>query len=170
MTDDKNLTEMSYGELKELAKARGLSSAGTKDELLTRLANTPDNQPSDESEEEEDEPKIEPPKPTSKPVVTEQTVAQSQKQDQNAMKKHLESQPKVSIMIPLDPGVPPAIAEKIPFVLNLNGYRMEVKRGVFVQVPEQVAMHIQERLESEGKIGSEYRLDRNADKQEALGS
>jgi hypothetical protein len=51
----------------------------------------------------------------------------------------------------------------------MNGYRFQIKRGTFVEVPEQVANMIKERLESEGKIGRNLRIDRDQNTLEALG-
>lgn len=160
--------EMTYADLKAAAKEKGLAATGTKEELLARLEGA---EPVETDLEPADEPAIVPESEpvTEKKPVTEQQVEKEWRSDIQKMKAHLEKQPKVSIMIPLEQGVPPEAADKIPFVVNLNGYRLAIKRGVFVQVPQQVAEIVQERLESEGKIGSEYRLDRNPDKQAALG-
>lgn len=158
-------TEMSYADLKKEASDRGLKATGTKEELIARLtAGEPSTEGEEPEETEETVPEVK-----AKKNVTEKDVDKALRSDKDKMKAHLETQRKVSIMIPLEAGVPPAVAEKIPFVLNLNGYRISIKRGVFVEVPEQVAEHIKERLESEGKIGSQYRLDRDPAKQEALG-
>lgn len=164
-----NYEEMSYADLKKEAAERGLKATGTKEELIARLSTSepvPDGEQSEETKTEAEETV---PEVKAKKNVSEKDVDKALRSDKDRMKAHLESQRKVSIMIPLEAGVPPAVAEKIPFVLNLNGYRISIKRGVFVEVPEQVAEHIKERLESEGKIGSEYRLDRDPAKQEALG-
>ena len=162
--------DMTYAELKDAAKEKGLKATGTKEELLARLEGGDEVEPSVEPEAEPEvvEPEADP-VPTEKESVNDKTVEKEWRNDVQKMKAHLEKQPKVSIMIPLDAGVPPESADKIPFVVNINGYRMAIKRGVFVEVPRQVAEMVQERLESEGKIGSEYRLDRNPDKLAALG-
>lgn len=93
---------------------------------------------------------------------------QELKSDAQKMKEHLAKQRKVMIMIPFDPGVNPEQAKKIPFHLNLNGYAIDLQKGVYVEVPEQVAEIVKERLESEGKIGQQWRADLDARKQEAL--
>mgnify|MGYP003472704081 FL=1 len=155
--------EMSYADLKKEASERGLPATGTKVELIARLS-TSEPVPTGETPEEPVETK-----PVVKGAVSDRQVETAWRSDAQKMKEHLDSQRKVAIMIPLEAGVPPAVAEKIPFDLNLNGYHVSVKRGVFVEVPEQIAVMIQQRLESEGKIGSEYRIDRDPAKQEALG-
>lgn len=56
------------------------------------------------------------------------------------MKRSLEAQPKVTIMIPLLPGE----AEGSNETVILNGYRTNIRKGSYVQVPEQVARVIME--------------------------
>jgi hypothetical protein len=85
------------------------------------------------------------------------------------MKAHLDAQRKVSIMIPLEPGMSQESADLVPFTVNMNGYQLNIRRGVFVEVPDQVADMIKARLESEGKIGSQFEIGNNASKVEALG-
>lgn len=164
---------MAYAELKAAAKELGLPATGTKEELLERLegatpAETPEEPETETPEETEEEPEA-PVEPAPKSQVSEREVEKQWRGDAQKMKDHLAKQKKVSIMIPLEVGVAPEVAEKIPFVVNMNGYRFQIKRGVFVEVPEQVADMIKERLESEGKIGRDLRIDRNQNTLEALG-
>jgi len=164
---------MTYADLKAAAKERGLTATGTKEELLARLegaepVETPE-EPEAEPEEVEEVETVTEPVPTGNETVNDKQIEKEWRNDVQKMKAHLDKQPKVSVMIPLEQGVPPESADKIPFVVNLNGYRMAIKRGVFVEVPMQVAEVVKANLESEGKIGSEYRLDRNPDKLAALG-
>ena len=147
---------MTYGELKAACKEAGLPARGNKEELLARLEG---------GVEATDEPEV----PVEKETVSESDVEKSLRADQKSMKAHLDAQPKVSIMIPFEAGVAPETAEKIPFVVNINGYRLSIKRGTFVQVPQQVAEIVQERLESEGKIGSQFKISNDPAKIEALG-
>lgn len=175
-------SEMAYAELQKAAKELGLPASGTKEELLARLeeADSTDETSEDESEaetleedsveaieEEPEEPVV--PAPTRRVPVSDREVEKQWKGDAQKMKEHLDKQRKVAIMIPLEVGVAPEVAEKIPFTVNLNGYRFSIKRGVFVEVPEQVAEMIKERLESEGKIGKNLRIDRDQSTLEALG-
>lgn len=183
---------MAYAELQKAAKEAGLPANGTKEELLARLEEA-DATPSDggdtgasegetqgdegdtgantgEGEEGEGDNTPAPTPPAApKAPVPDKEVEKEWRGDAAKMKAHLEKQPKVSVMIPLEQGVAPEVAEKVPFVVNLNGYRFSIKRGVFVEVPQQIAEVVKERLESEGKIGSEYRIDRDPAKQAALG-
>lgn len=170
-------SEMAYAELQKAAKELGLPASGTKDELLARLeeADSTDESEAETLEEDsveaiEEEPE-EPVAPVSsrKTPVADREVEKEWRGDAMKMKDHLAKQRKVAIMIPLEVGVAPEVAEKIPFTVNLNGYRFSIKRGVFVEVPEQVAEMIKERLESEGKIGKDLRIDRDQSTLEALG-
>lgn len=167
-------SEMTYGDLQKLAKERGLAANGQKEELIARLEAAPaaisETEPEQPEGDVEPEEETEPEQPAAPAApITDQKVEKEWRGDAAKMKAHLDKQKKVSVMIPLEQGVSAESAEKIPFVVNLNGYRYSVKRGVFVEVPMQIAEIIKERLESEGKIGSEYRLDRNQAKQDALG-
>lgn len=176
-------SEMAYAELQKAAKELGLKSSGTKEELLARLEEGEGDSSEDESEGEtggdegdtgagdegEDSTEEEPEAPKTKPKASDREVEREWRGDALKMKEHLAKQKKVSIMIPLEVGVAPEVAEKIPFTVNLNGYRFSIKRGTFVEVPEQVANIIKERLESEGKIGRDLRIDRNQNTLEALG-
>lgn len=51
------------------------------------------------------------------------------------MKTNLLSQPKVRVMIPVDSGSDPSV----PFSVQLNGYRLDLPRNQYIDVPEQVA-------------------------------
>lgn len=176
--------KMKYNELQAAAKEKGLPANGTKEELIARLngASSTDapvtpaqSDENDQVEEDGDtETAAETPATTAKPISEAQDRAEQVKADKalrtdaQKMKAHLDAQPKVSIMIPFDAGVNPEQAKKIPFHVNLNGYAIDIPKGVYVEVPKQVAEIIKERLESEGKIGSEWRIDRDANKQQAL--
>ena len=156
-------TEMAYAELQKAAKEAGVNAKGTKDELIARLEGGV------ETAEVPEAPVAQPEAPAAPKAASEQEVEKEWNADQNKMKAHLDAQPKVSIMIPLEQGVPPEQAEKVPFTVNINGYRLSIKRGVFVAVPQQVAEMVKERLESEGQIGKSLRIDNDPAKVEALG-
>ena len=188
MSDTNTYSEMKYNDLKALAASRGLDSKGTKEELVARLAEAdgagagsgeggdttpPAPTPSvTESEESDEKPVVLP------PAVERKEQAKADKEyrtDQMKMKAHLDAQPLVSIMIPFDSGEKPEQAKNIPFTVVLNGYRYEnpvgfggIQRGVRVSVPEQIAEIVWARLESEGKVGSNLRIDRDSKVQDAL--
>jgi hypothetical protein len=56
------------------------------------------------------------------------------------MKARLDAQPKVAIMIPLSPGEVSGSTESV----ILNGHRVNIRKGEYVYVPEQVARVIME--------------------------
>jgi hypothetical protein len=56
------------------------------------------------------------------------------------MRLHLAKQPTVPIMIPLGHGEAPGSSESV----ILNGYRLNIRKGEYVHVPEQVARVIME--------------------------
>jgi hypothetical protein len=74
------------------------------------------------------------------------------------MRQHLEAQPKVPIMIPLTPG---EIAGSTESVI-LNGYRLNIRKGEYVHVPEQVARVIMESQQQTAQAINNYFL-MNAD-------
>lgn len=53
----------------------------------------------------------------------------------DAMKQALLAQKTISILIPTDPGSDP----KVPFPVNLNGYRLDLPTNTYIDVPEQIA-------------------------------
>lgn len=163
-----NYEEMTYGELQAAAKEQGLNAKGSKEELLARLRGEVQGDAPEAEPETEAEPEIIP-EPSAPEAITEKKVAEELKTDIQRMKEHLAKQRKVSIMIPLEQGMSLETAEKVPFVVSINGYRLSIRRGVFVEVPEQVADMIKARLQSEGTIGSQFEIGNSPSKVEALG-
>ena len=72
-----------------------------------------------------------------------------------ATKAKLDAQPKVAVMIPLDPG------EKIGAYrsVSINGYRFEIKKNVMVKVPMAVAQIIMEAYNIENTIQQYHPLN-----------
>jgi len=163
---------MSYTELQAAAKEAGIPANQTKDELVAAL-DALNEGGAEAAPEAEPEPAAAPEaEPAAAPAaarVSDADVSKALHTDQQKMKAHLDKQAKVKVLIPFDAGVDPKVAKKIPFVVNINGYRYEIQRGTMVDVPEQIAQIVFERLESEGKVGEEFRIDRDAAKQTALG-
>ncbi len=56
------------------------------------------------------------------------------------MKKQLDAQPKITIMIPLGLGEPRGATHPV----QLNGYRLNIRKGVYVDVPLQIAKVVME--------------------------
>ena len=162
---------MKYNELKALAKENELDATGTKEDLVARLSEAGvtagSDTPAATEETVNDTPS--PAAINATERVESQKADKELKADAAAMKAHLDKQRKVSIMIPFEVGENPENGKKVKFHVNLNGYAMDIPRGIYVEVPEQVADMIKARLESEGKIGSQWRIDRDPNKQTALG-
>lgn len=166
---------MAYADLRKACTEKGLPANGTKEELVKRLDDsagvTTPTEP--ETTEEDKDASTGAPEPKEKQTTaeknTEKVIESLHRKDANIMKQHLDKQPKVRILVPFEPGVDPTIAAKIPFVVTLNGYRMEIKRGVWADVPEQVAQIIQDRLASEGMVGRENLITADPAKAVALG-
>ena len=171
--------EVAYNDLKKLASERGLNPQGTKDELIARLVEADG---AGEGGNTSTEPAA-PAKPAApaasatRPAANtsrNSTVASSGTVDEKHMSKamrtkaHLDKQRKVMVFIPFEAGENPEQAAKVPFHVGINGYNFDIPRGTAVEVPEQVAKMVAERLESEGKAGRQHRIDLDAKKQEAL--
>lgn len=182
---------MKYNDLKSKAAELSLDASGTKEDLVARITEhlglSKDEQGagdegkgdtnSDDAGDSKDEGKTPPPqenKSTGKPLSETQERGEQSKADRALltdaakMKAALDKQKKVSIIIPFEAGENPETGKKVPFHVNLNGYAQDFPRGQYIEVPEQIAQIIKERLESEGKIGSQWRIDRDPSKVEAL--
>jgi len=193
-----NYDEVKYNDLKKLCKERKLDPSGTKEVLIERLvaadgaeggapatppapeAPTPPapaaegaKAPAEAAPAADAEPAEEEEVKTITTPLQEKALEKSATvalhKDAQKMKDHLEAQPKVSIMIPFEAGENPESGKKVPFHVNLNGYMKDYPRGQYIEVPQQIADLIKERLESEGKIGSQWRIDRDPAKGVALG-
>lgn len=171
------LEDLKYAELQALAKESGVKASGTKEDLVAALTEAGVAGPAatDDSEDEVEETSEEVVNETPAPAAINATERVETKKaerelraDAKAMKAHLDKQKKVSIMIPFEVGENPENGKKVKFHVNLNGYALDIPRGIYVEVPEQIADMVKARLESEGKIGSEWRIDRDAAKQTAL--
>lgn len=100
-----------------------------------------------------------------KPAPTDAEVTASERSDKDRMKAYLDSCEKINFYIPLAPGEKKGQAYES---VNLNGYRMEIKKGMQVQIPVPVAERLADFLNIDS-IGEQYRLDADAKRQEALG-
>ena len=70
------------------------------------------------------------------------------------MRLHLEAQPTVAIMIPLLQGEVAGSTESV----ILNGYRLNIRKGEYVHVPEQVARVIMESQQQTAQAIDNYFL------------
>jgi len=161
---------VAYNELRKIASDRTLPSNGTKEELIARLqesdATGGDIKNEGDKQEGDVPPAVSPParvEPSSSRKVEEKFHSKA------AMTKaHLAKQPKVMIFIPFEAGENPEQASKIQMVVGINGYQLNITRGTPVEVPQQIAEMVMERLASEGKAGSHHRVSGNPDKETAL--
>lgn len=154
MTD---YTALTYQELRENAKSRGIDASGTKDELITRLKEADGVQTPSA-----------PATGAAQPPVNNTNIDRLYKSRAMQMKAILDAQPKVSIFIPFEQGENPTMAAKLPQIVNIKGYQFTIPRGRYVEVPKQVAEMIQERLESENKAGREYLVTGDEKRENAL--
>jgi hypothetical protein len=155
--------DMKYNELKALCATNGLNASGTKEDLIARLSDgthlsEKNDQPQQETPVADDDDR-----PAVKLTAEQLHMTKAMKQ-----KAYLDKQKKVSVMIPFEQGENPEQAKKIPFHVGINGYSIEIPRGVFTEVPEDVAKIVRERLESEGRIGRDHLIDSDPKRQEAL--
>src|SRR3990167_1467162 len=160
-----SFTDKKTAELRKIAEERGLKNfaALNRKQLLAALESepeaesgeTPENESSPEEkpekaeskDEPESEEEVEAPAPTPAPVarVTNSGVKEAHFQPGSKaekMKAALALQPKVSIMIPLASGE--KSGRGITESVILNGYRLNIQKGVYVSVPQQVAEIIME--------------------------
>jgi hypothetical protein len=80
------------------------------------------------------------------------------------MKASLLKQPRVSIMIPLDPGSSP----KVPYSVTFNGYRLDFPVQQYIDVPEQVAEKIRSANNQTIAALNRDRIDGDSAKETAL--
>ena len=83
----------------------------------------------------------------------------------NEMKKHLQNQPQVSFMIPKDPLETDGLAYAS---VQINGHRMEIKKGVMVTIPQQVAELLANKYNIEMSAGQDMQIDRDDTVRDAL--
>jgi hypothetical protein len=80
------------------------------------------------------------------------------------MRLQLEAQPKVAIMIPLGHGEAAGSTESV----ILNGYRLNIRKGEYVHVPEQVARIIMESQQQTQQAIDNYFLMNSEGKSKAM--
>jgi hypothetical protein len=80
------------------------------------------------------------------------------------MRLQLDAQPKVAIMIPLSQGEAAGSTESV----ILNGYRLNIRKGEYVYVPEQVARVIMESQQQTQQAIANYFLMNAEGKSQAM--
>ncbi len=111
--------------------------------------------------EETKAPKVEKTKKETKvqePEVGEKKVMTSD-QEREALeakaRKEIEAAPKISYVVPLDPGEKPGAVQ----VVSLNGYALTIKKGVRVNIPLPMAEILDEKYKVESEAGADMRDD-----------
>ena len=101
---------------------------------------TKTKQPEAPKVEAEQETKIEAPEQPEAPKVEAEKSQEPKKElsKTERMKEALAKQPKVRIMIPREPKEPEGSFDTVV----VNGYCYQIKKGVYVEVPEQIAQII----------------------------
>jgi len=130
--EEVDLSELSMTELKEIAKEKGADIKGLRKKTDLIKAIKKAEKKEETSPKEKVEEKAEKKKDWGD-GITEGHVPKGTKAQ--IMREHLLKQPRVKILIPFDSGEKPGVT--VPF--TLNGYRMNVAKGVYVDVPEQIA-------------------------------
>lgn len=87
-------------------------------------------------------------------------------QRHKAVKERLEKQPKVLFIIPKVDGEAAGLAYD---TVQIDGFRMEIKKGVAVTIPEQVAHILAEKYRIGSEAGSEHLISRDEKISEVLG-
>lgn len=115
---------------------------------------------------------IAPTVPTQTAPVAPRVVGESERdlgiiydKSKNEMKAVLEAQPKVTFMIPKIAGEADELAYES---VQLNGFRVQIKKGTMVQVPQQIAEVLAEKYQIEMSAGQEMRVNRDDTVNEAL--
>jgi len=112
--------------------------------------------------------------PTEKKAFEQQWLSKAM-----IMKKRLEEQPKVRFLLPLEGSEKQGVVEwrtgkngeKYQYVVSgsvetvqLNGYKYFIPKGVFVDIPEQIAQVLSESYKLTAAAGSNISMDRIDDK------
>jgi hypothetical protein len=146
---ERPLEEYTLSDLKEIAAAEGISGLETfdrKSQVISILTNVRMARKGDESV-------ITPAKLSPKEEATDEKKWRA---DAQKMRDILHAQPKVRVMIPLEIGERKGSYHTV----IINGYRMDIMKGVFVDVPEQVGKMIEESFELTARAGEELLLER----------
>ena len=80
------------------------------------------------------------------------------------MKAQLLKQAKVRVMIPVDSGSDPSV----PFSVQLNGYRLDLPRNQYIDVPQQVAEVIMNSHNQTNQALNMFKIGDDKGKREAL--
>ena len=87
-------------------------------------------------------------------------VTQLMTEDAKKIKKKLSTQPKTNFYIPLTTGEKLGQAYE---TVTINGYRLEIKKGMMVEVPQQVADMLTSYLNIQTSVGIDMRVENKSD-------
>lgn len=187
-TQEGNIYEaVAYNDLRKMAADRNLASNGSKEDIIARLleadanggntegAGEGENGDGSEGAGDAGDASATVPAPVTAPAARPTRTAPTApntdevfKTKVDRIKAALAKQPKVMIFIPFEHGENPEQAAKIQMVVNINGHQFNIPRGVGVEVPQQVAQMVMERLQSEGRAGRGSLISGNPEKETAL--
>ncbi len=72
-----------------------------------------------------------------------------------AVKEHLDKQPKTMFYVPLSPGEKEGAYETV----QINGYTMQIKKGVSVELPQQVVEMLANKYRVQVEAGKDMRMN-----------
>jgi len=138
-----NLTKLRVAALRKKAEKAGVE--GYEDMKRSELVDALNNPKEEEKGKEKEGDELVPPgeEKASFDVGSEAGISENEGPSgskSRAMKEFLSKQPKVLVSIHLESGEPIGATQSV----NLNGYRLNIKKGVTVSVPKQVAEVLQE--------------------------
>lgn len=141
------------------------SEANTSDDAGADTDQPDQNEPAtDEDEPSQENPAQETvPEPTPARASTKDVGISYQKMTED-MKEHLATQQKVHFMIPLGEGEKDGAYETV----QINGYKMTIKKGTMVVIPQQVAEILADHYRISSEVGQEWRIDRDNATEKAL--
>ena len=87
---------------------------------------------------------------------SEKEIAQLLTQDAKKTKEILSKQPRVDFIIPLMPGEKVGACETV----QINGYKLTIKKGCVVSIPKQVAFILAEHYKISTEAGKDMLVDR----------
>lgn len=175
---------MTNAAIQELLDNNAPARLGEEGDSVTpsQMATTESVQPEEDQdfdsaeplEDEDNEPAPETPvvqKPTNTPetatdVMRDSKVEREGKVREMTVKKRLAKEPRVRMFIPLGIGEKKNAMAYIP--VTINGYRIEVPKGEYVNVPQSVADILAESQNQTVNAGNEWKIDLDEDKQKAL--
>lgn len=107
---------------------------------------------------------VDPTAPTAQDRAGERTEAKEWEGKAAKMKEYLWSQPLVNFLIPLSFGEKRGAYETV----TMNGYRLNIMKGVMVEIPKDVANLLAESYQLTAEAGQDFLLDRNETVKEML--